>query len=521
MTVATPAETMAADAQAAAAERTLPQSDKLPYALYRSAQVRELDRIAIEECGIPARELMERAGRAAYSRLRQSWPSAGRILIVCGPGNNAGDGFVVARLARRDGFSVRVVQLGQVGRMPPTALAAGTAYLDGGGELLHFDGSLPRDVDVIVDALLGIGLEREVTGDWAQCITAMNQHFAPILALDIPSGLHADSGVIMGTAVQAAQTVSFIALKQGMFTGDGPDCCGEIHFASLEVPARIYAREILAARRLDWPKFERFLGRRRRSAHKGQFGHCLLIGGDLGYQGAIRLAGEAALRTGAGLVTLATRDAHAGLIAAARPELMCVGVDDPARLDPLLARASVVAIGPGLGLTRWAQALLRKAFDAGRPIVADADALNLLAARPEQRSDWVLTPHPGEAARMLRCDIAAIQRNRFAAARRLQERFGGVCVLKGAGSIVQGAPDRPVGVCSDGNPGMATGGVGDLLTGVIAALIAQGLDPGDAAEAGVALHAASGDRAAAIGGERGLIASDLLPWLRRLTNPRE
>ncbi len=497
--------------------RTLPVTEHLPYALYRAEQVRELDRVAIQELGIPGASLMERAGQAAFGVLRDTWPGVRDISVLCGVGSNGGDGYVVARLAQGAGLRNRVVQVGDPDRLQGDARANRDAYREAGGEVLT-SGSLPRKTDVIVDALLGTGLKRELTGDWAEAVRAVNQHRAPTLAIDIPSGLHSDTGAVLGVAVEAAVTVSFIALKQGLFTGQGPHYCGRVHFDGLELPATVYGSQLLSARRLDWLKQSQLLSRRRRTAHKGDFGHVLVVGGAKGFSGAARLAGEAAARAGAGLVSLATRAEHAPLLCVARPELMCHGVDRAPELAPLLRRATVVAVGPGLGRSAWALGLLARVLESGLPLVVDADALNLLADEPHERPDWVLTPHPGEAARLLGSVAAEIERDRFAAARALQQRYGGVVVLKGAGTLVQTAGSRPPAVCTDGNPGMASGGMGDVLTGLIAGLLAQGHGGADAAELAVCLHGAAADRAAARG-ERGLLASDLLAEIRPLINP--
>ncbi|MFM1892410.1 MAG: hypothetical protein RLZ44_1487, partial [Pseudomonadota bacterium] len=484
--------------------RVMPKTDQLPRALYRAAQVREFDRLAIEEFGIPGERLMEHAGAAAFALLRERWPEARDVTVVVGTGNNGGDGFVVARLALQAGLTVRVLQLGDRDRIGGDAALNARRYAELGGEWQHFQG-LPGHTEVIVDAILGTGLERAVAGEWAEAIDAINAHGAPVLALDIPSGLHADTGAVLGTAVRAAATISFIGLKQGLFTADGPACCGEVRFYALEVPARLYAHQILAARRLDWRAVSGQFGARQRNAHKGRFGHVLVLGGDLGFGGAARLAAEAAARVGAGLVSLATRPAHVAAVLAARPEIMVHGVDDPAALEPLLQRASVIAVGPGLGRDAWGRALWQRASGAKQPLVVDADALALLAEQPLRRDDWVLTPHPGEAARLLGSSVPAVQTDRFAAAQQLVTRFGGVLVLKGAGSLIAAAGSRPPAVCTAGNPGMASGGMGDVLTGVIAGLLAQGHEPAAAAELGVCLHAAAADAAAAEG-ERGLLA---------------
>lgn len=497
-------------------------SNQLPYALYRAEQVRALDRVAIEGFDVPGYTLMSRAGEAALRVLKTHWPRARRVTVLCGTGNNGGDGFVLARLARESGLDVEVLQVGDGAKIHGDALTALRDYQAAGGTITPYAGAELRGAGVLVDALFGTGLEREVTGQWRVAIEAMNQAQGEVFAIDIPSGLHADTGVILGAAVQARHTISFIGLKQGMFTASGRDCCGRIHFDDLSVPPRIYASEILSAQRLVWDKLRHLLPPRPRTVHKGHCGHVLVVGGERGFSGAARLAAEAAARAGAGLVSLATRSEHAGVLNATRPELMCHGVEDVGALEPLLERATVIAIGPGLGISAWAEALLERVLGAPRPLVIDADALNLLSQRAPQTFDsaraWVLTPHPGEAARLLGCTTAEVQGDRFAAVRALGQRYGGVTVLKGAGTlIVEGGT---LAVCDAGNPGMASGGMGDVLTGIIAGLLAQGLEAGEAARAGVCLHATAADRAAAEG-ERGLLASDLMAPLRRLANPGE
>ena len=497
--------------------RTLPTVNELPRALYSAAQVRELDRQAIERFGIPAAELMERAGRAVFEALRQRWPEQGRLHVLAGTGNNAGDGFVVARLAREAGLDATVLQLGDRARLRGDAADKAAAWSTQGGAWLDFE-RLPGDPGVIVDAVFGTGLERPVAGAWAAAVEAANASRAPRVAVDIPSGLHADTGAVLGCAVRADLTVTFIGLKQGLFTADGPDCAGEIRFDSLGVPAAVYASTIAGARRIDWRKQAGLLAPRRRNVHKGHFGHVVVVGGNRGMGGAARIAAEAALRAGAGRVSLATRPEHLAPVLAARPEVMVHAVGDAAEVDALLRQASVVAIGPGLGRDDWARGLWERVLAAGRPLVVDADALHLLAQADVRRDDWVLTPHPGEAAALLGVCGAEIQSDRFGVVARLQSRYGGSVVLKGCGSLVASASAAPPAVCSDGNPGMASGGMGDALTGVIAGLLAQGLDARDAAECGTCLHAAAGDAAAAAGGERGLLAGDLMSHLRRLAN---
>ncbi len=497
--------------------RLMPTTDQLPYALYRADQVRALDRMAIEQFGIPSDVLMERAGQAAFELLRQHWPQARNISVLAGSGNNGGDGFVLARRAAEAGLQVQVLQLGDGKALQGDAALNAARWREMGGQWEPYAG-LPRECDVIVDGLLGTGLQREVRGSWEQAINDINAHAAPILALDIPSGLNADTGAIMGCAVKAALTISFIGLKQGMFTADGPHCCGVIVADALQVPARVYASQLLAARRIDWNKMSSLLPPRPRNAHKGHFGHVLVIGGDHGFGGAARLAAEAALRSGAGLVSLATRAAHVSAVLAGRPEIMVHAVEDVAALEPLLARATVVVVGPGLGQADWGRAMWQRVSAIRQPTVVDADALNLLALAPLKVEKRVLTPHPGEAARLLSVCNHEINNDRFAALGRLLTRYDGTVVLKGAGSLVQSPGRAQPAVCSDGNPGMASGGMGDVLSGVTGAFLAQGHDCDEAAGMAVCLHAAAADAAARESGERGLLATDLMPWLRRLLN---
>jgi NAD(P)H-hydrate epimerase len=372
------------------------------------------------------------------------------------------------------------------------------------------------EADMVIDALLGTGLNKPPADDFAAAIQALNQCGRPILSLDIPSGLGADSGAAQGVAVQATATITFIGLKRGLFTGAGVVCCGALSHADLDVPAAAFTQVKAGTTRLDPAWLGSVLPSRRRDGHKGVYGHTLGIGGDHGMAGAIAMSAEAALRVGSGLVSVATRAQHAALITSRRPELMVHAVDDAAQLAPLLDKARVVVIGPGLGQGSWGKALLEAALASGKPLVLDADALNLLAQNPVQRPDWILTPHPGEAGTLLGRSSGSVQANRFAALQALGQHYGGVPVLKGAGTLIySGGQFR---LCPYGNPGMGTAGMGDILSGVIGGLRAQGLSAADAAAAGVLVHALAGDDAADEG-QRGLAATDLLPFLRRRVNP--
>jgi len=483
--------------------------------LYTVEQVRALDRAAIDVHGVAGFTLMQRAAAAAFALLRRRWPQARRILVLAGSGNNGGDAFLVAALALQAGMQVQLVALD--GATGVDAACARQTFTEAGGRIVSAgSATLSTDSDVAIDGLFGTGLRRAVDGVAADLIRALAQARIPTLALDVPSGLDADTGVATGPVVAAAATIAFVGWKRGMFTADGPDLCGACELATLELPPGARAAIPADAELLDHAFLDR-LAPRKANVNKGSFGHVLVIGGDEGMAGAVRLAGEAALRAGSGLVSVATRAAHVGAINAGRPELMARGVDGPQALAPMIDRATVLALGPGLGQAAWGHALWDGALRSGKPVVVDADALNLLGENASALpATAVLTPHPGEAARLLGCEVAAIQRDRFAAVRALARRYVATVVLKGAGSLI-GSPDGRVAVCPFGNSGMATAGMGDVLTGVIAGLLAQGLDARDAACLGTLVHALAGDRAAA-DVPRGLIASDLFAVLRELVN---
>ena len=460
-------------------------------------------------------ELMRRAGQAAWRETLEHWPRAQSIVVVCGPGNNGGDGYVLARHALMSGRQVEVVRLPGHEPRSELALRACRDFEGAGGRIQAFAGRLP-EADLFVDALFGIGLSRAPDDSAVALVEAVNAQSAPVYSLDAPSGVDCDLGSVPGIAVSATRTIEFLARKKGLRTGAALDHVGIVSLATLEVPA---SREVAgAAELLEVHDLSRWLQPRRPDSHKGTNGRVLCLGGDAGAGGAILLCAEAALRCGSGLVDIGTRAAHVGAALARLPEALVHALEDSSGIDTLLERASVIAIGPGLGQREWGLALHGRALLAGKPLVLDADALNLLSkAKGALPDDCMLTPHPGEASRLLGHSTAEVQRDRYGAARELSERYRCVVVLKGAGSIVA-SPDRPPRVIAAGNPGMAVGGMGDVLTGTIAALRAQGLMAFDAASAGALLHAAAGD-AAADNGQRGLLPSDLMPWLRRLANP--
>lgn len=469
--------------------------------LYSAEQVRRFDRLIIDDYGISGLTLMRRAAEATVDVAYEFWPDLTSVAVYCGSGNNAGDGYIVAGLMANRGIDVKVIGVGDPKKLGRDATAARQFCETTGASFVP----QMTDQELIIDCLLGIGLSGEVRSHYAQVIDQINDSGKPVLAVDIPSGLSADTGNVLGTAIRASATVTFIARKKGLFTGKGPALCGHVVYADLDVPQGIFHPSDV--RLLDIKDCQ--LPPREPDAYKNNFGHVLIVGGDEGMGGAVMMASEAALRVGAGLVSVATRPANALALISRRPEVMARGVSDDSELNLLIDRASHIVIGPGLGQSDWSRWLFDRVLQAGKPGVMDADALNLLSAKSVTADDWILTPHPGEARRLL----GEMDNDRFMVAGSIQERYRGITVLKGAGSLI--TDGTVTSVCHYGNPGMATAGMGDVLSGVIGGLLAQGLSPLAAAQTGVVLHAYAGDEAAEQG-QRGLIATDVIPFIRML-----
>jgi hydroxyethylthiazole kinase-like uncharacterized protein yjeF len=501
--------------------------------IYRPDDVRELDRIAIEEQGIPGYTLMTRAGQATYAVAVEHFPQASRWLVICGSGNNGGDGYVIARLAVEHGMQVQLIALSPPASLTGDAATACDDFAAAGVRVTEWDAHIDlQDVDIVVDAMLGTGLMRPLEGLYLDVVQVLAKRppAVSVVAVDIATGLSGLTGEVLGAAVRADLTVSYVGLKQGLFLGNGPDYSGQLVFDDLGIQPIDSARVKPVLQVFGQDNFRKLMPPRARMGHKGDYGHVLVIGGNTGMAGAARLAAEAALRCGAGLVSVATRAENVAAIIAGRPELMCRGVETDADLDAMLERASVIALGPGLGQDDWARQVYKRALAAnkstGIPMVVDADALNLLAQAPDKRDTWILTPHPGEASRLLGITTAEVQADRLASLRKLIDLYGGCALLKGHGTLVAGAgPDALPWLIRAGNPGMATAGMGDVLTGITAAIYAQcsrevvaGRVAGDAIAAAAAwLHATAGDRAASKG-ERGLAAADLFAELRACLN---
>jgi hydroxyethylthiazole kinase-like uncharacterized protein yjeF len=491
-------------------------SRSLPYSVWPAQALPRLEREGADALGISLYELMLRAGQAAYEHICNHWPEAQHWLILCGHGNNGGDGYVVARLAQAAGKQVMLIVCEGKKPLPEEAQTAREAWLDAGGEIHAPRAAWPERVEMIVDALLGTGMNRAPAEPYSTLIQLANAHAAPILSLDMPSGLSAENGTAAGEAIAASHTLSFIALKPGQITGKARNFIGKLACADLGLQAFLATQQAPLAR-FDASFLAHWLKPRQPTSHKGDHGRLLVVGGDAGTAGAIRMTAEAALRSGSGLVRVLTHKDNIVPILTARPEIMVDELNDE-RLSQALEWADVIAIGPGLGQRDWARQALKIVAGSEKPMLWDADALNLLAISAEKRQNRIITPHPGEAARLLGVKTSEIESDRLHAAQALAQRYGGVVVLKGAGTLIA-SETGSLAFADVGNAGMASGGMGDVLSGIIAALMGQKLSLFDAACAGCVAHGAAADAVAAQRGTRGMLATDLFDLLWQFVNP--
>ena len=491
-----------------------PLMNHSPCLAYTASDIKLIEKKSHAD-GLDASLLISRAALAAYQMIRQSWPNARSVLILTGAGHNAADGFCLAKKAYEEGLSVHLMPVSAVETLSPLTQALYQSCLTLGIHCIPFTKDALLDADVIVDALLGTGLAREISGDYLAAIEAVNRSNCPVLSLDLPSGIHADTGAVMGGAVRATQTLTFIAYKTGLLTGNALDYTGKlslntlgIRWDALTVPPRACACDLSDIQMPQRPL----------NSHKGLFGHVLVIGGNYGMLGAAQMAGLAALRTGAGKVTVLTRKKHAHLVSSLSPELMSWGTEKLKTWPTDKSLPTLIIIGPGLGQDSWAKKMMTFALKQALPLIVDGDALRLLGHQPTHRLKWILTPHPGEASTLLGLSTSQIQSDRWETAQALQIKYGGTIVLKGAGTVIQPHQGTTRFLWQVGNPGMATAGMGDILSGIIGGLVAQGLDCDAAAIAGSWIHAQAGDDAAQQGGSCGLLATDLLPEIRKWVN---
>lgn len=501
-------------------------ADSLTESIFTADGVQALDRFLIDERGVQGYGLMQKAARAAFRQLLRHWPSARRVVVLCGAGNNGGDGYLVALNALRHGLEVTCVTVADPQKLSGDARRAWQDAGEAGivmrpwRELAETEKSDWSGGDVvIVDAMLGTGAHGRPRPPFDEVIAWVNRSGNRVLAVDVPSGLDASMGTVEGDAIRAHVTATFIGRKLGLLTGKGPHYAGEEAYETLGAEQQIEGCQAEPVATLAaWDRCRQWLPSLSPAAHKGDFGHVLVVAGDHGFGGAGLLAAEAAARSGAGLVSLATRQEHVAPALSRCPSLMVRGVSHGNELEPLLDMADAVVCGPGIGQSAWGQQMLQQVIASGKPRLLDADALNLLAGRePVPSAHQVITPHPGEAARLLGGSVADIESDRLAAVTRLQATFGGVALLKGAGTLVAG-PDRLPAVITGANPGMATGGMGDILSGIAGGFLAQAarsraLSLTGAVTAAGALHLAAANVASRRVGFRALLPQDVIDSL--------
>ncbi len=511
----------------------------LPQAAFSAKQVLENEAKVASSQNIDMYSLMKNAGLAIFHHIQKEYPGYKKLLVVCGKGNNGGDGYVVARLALQANWQVKLI------------LAVDTLMLKGDAKQAYEDlfalenmhdnidivntgneVSAKIDVfnpDIIVDAIFGIGFKGSMPAELHELVLAMNKHSAAIVSVDVPSGLCASTGVTSPLAVIADTTVTFIAIKQGLLTGQAANYIGKLYFADLTL-GDAFNQQVLSKVFVEGAEVLHHLPVRAAASHKGNIGLLMAVGGNQGFAGAIRLSAEGALRCGAALVSVCCHQKNTPLVANGRPELMIA----PSQAELLgdtsaFEKAKVYVIGPGLGKDSWAESLFDLVLKQNKPCVIDADGLQLLARKntpfsPVQERQWVCTPHPGEAAALLACSVAEVEQDRFIAVKQLAKKFHCICVLKGSGSLI--SDGETVWINNTGNSGMASGGMGDVLSGVIGALLMQinpqknieSVDLINATRLAVYIHGKAADIIAQNHGKIGMLASDLLPILWQLVN---
>ena len=496
-------------------------SHMLSKKIFSTQKISSIERSAILEKKGNDLTLMRKAARFSWNEIRKKYPNTKKWLILCGIGNNAGDGMALASIALKNNFDVKIYYF-----FPEKTFTGCAAVVHNELKCLapqntleiidYLDEGILNDSDLIIDAIFGIGINRPIDNSKIPKINLINNQDAAIVSLDIPSGVHPDSGQIMGAAIRASMTITFISHKLCFYFGEGKDLSGDIKCSHLNISQKYFSGLTEDMRIINKSYTQKKLLKRKSDTHKGDYGHVLIVGGGPGMHGAALLSGESSLRGGAGKVTIFMHESHRSLINKARPELMFIFSNEGINIQSILSKVDVVAIGPGLGLDDWARSVFKYVNLSNKPLVVDADALNILSEKNLKRDDWVLTPHPGEAATLMGKSSLEIQENRLLYLKKLKDSYGGTIVLKGKNTLI-GSKDIVTNICTQGNPGMASAGMGDVLTGLIAAMISQGMDHFEAASVGVEVHARAGDLAAR-GGERGLIAGDVINEIRGCVN---
>ncbi|WP_420022062.1 bifunctional ADP-dependent NAD(P)H-hydrate dehydratase/NAD(P)H-hydrate epimerase [Candidatus Pantoea edessiphila] len=493
------------------------EKNRLPYSVWPIKSLNKLEVDAACYLNISLYEIMLRAGNAICNHISKYWPDAINWLFLCGHGNNGGDGYVAARIAKISGKKVTLISYSnEIKDLSREAQIAYNEWISIGGKIHEVDAKWPDKIDIIIDALLGTGINRVPNSAYSSLIKKANLHSAPILSVDIPSGLFASNGNVLGNAIYASHTLSFITLKPGQLIGKARDFIGELHYIDLGLSS-FFLNKKAPILRFDSSCLSYWLKPRRPTSHKGDYGKLLFIGGNIGTAGAIFMAAEAALRTGAGLVKLLTYKENIAPIVGTRPEIMIDDIKNEYVLKESLLWADIIIIGPGLGNNNLAKDILNKVSLSKKPMIWDADALNFLSTTKDKCCNRIITPHSGEASRLLNCSLDEIEKDRLYTARCLSNQYGGIVVLKGAGTII--VEEGKIAIADVGNAGMASGGMGDILTGIIAALVGQQLTLFDAACAGCIVHGTAADELASNRGLRGILATDLFKILWKFINP--
>ena len=498
--------------------------------LYTARETRKIDNLAIKQKNISGYSLMQMAAEFSLDIILRELNPVEELIIFCSKGKNSGDGFLLGAYAKEFGLKVTVVMSNSPKDLKGVTRKAFHEMKESNVKVISSKSLKNHRISknaVLVDALLGTGLKGSLRKNIKDSILVLNQlgMKIPVVSLDIPSGVNPDTGNAEDAYVLADITTSFVAKKRGCFTSHGKKASGEVFYSDLDIPKKLFSEVPSTSSIINYENSMRRVIYREEDVHKGNFGHVVVVGGDRGFGGAGILCSKAAVYSGSGLTSLVTRPEHVSASLVSCPEVMVKGVNSGQDLEEHLLKPDVIAIGPGLGQTAWSEQMVQRVFwEAEKrdvPVIMDADALNLLTQlklSSKLPKNLILTPHPGEAARLLNTNVSNVESDRFGSAAKLQKKFNATVVLKGSGSIVcyKGNGGQKWGLCNSGNPGMATGGMGDVLTGIIAGILAQGLSLKDAAEAGVDLHSKAADLASLETGEVGLTPSDVISELRSL-----
>jgi hydroxyethylthiazole kinase-like uncharacterized protein yjeF len=490
---------------------------QFPNLAYSIENTRLLDKLAIEDLKISGFKLMDRAAAAAFKAVKQHWPDAKSVAVFCGAGNNGGDAYLLAKLCLQEGMQVSVFTIGGKCKTE-VAQKAQTEWLSVGDAPKEFNQEIIT-ADLIIDGILGTGLKSKVDKAYTKVIDAINSVNKPILSLDIPSGLDGDTGVSLGPTVKASATITFITIKTGLIQNEGYNHTGKLLFDNLGVPAEVYSKVAASLKCISYESLKPIFPNRKQNCHKGTNGHvCVIGGGSLGFSGAVCLASEAALRSGSGVVSCIIPECSLPLMSRLPAEVMCHAAESADDVSDVLEKIQVIVFGPGLGQSTWSKKIFSKMLTMPHNRIIDADGLNLLAKTPKYCDTWILTPHPREAARLLNISVEEVQADRISSVKQIQSKYGGTIVLKGAGTLIATKDD--VVIFPKAVPSLATAGTGDVLSGIIGALLAQGVSTTQAAYIGVVVHSSAGMLEQSLGA-LGMLASDLFLHIRSLLNPTD